>query len=155
MRLASVVLTSWISSFTSKISWIVVGLAQIMCVSVCECVSVSVCNWFYKLIHGPQKQILIFFFVLSGNLDFGLEKSWKNHGTFFLRFLWEPWEWDYLTKMCANIILPQFFTLCPGGQWDSSDRYLRWSEFIARLQFYQILNFSSECETQHGDYNDN
>ena len=45
---------------------------------VCECASVSVCNWFYKLIHGPQKQILGFFLDL-----FGLEKSWKNHGTFF------------------------------------------------------------------------
>ena len=43
-------------------------------------------NWFYNLIHGPQKQILGFF--LSGNLDFGLEKSSKNHG-----FLWEPWLW--------------------------------------------------------------
>ena len=29
-----------------------------MCVSVCECASVS---WFYNLMHGPQKQILVFF----------------------------------------------------------------------------------------------
>ena len=51
-----------------------------MCASVCECASVSVCNWFYKLIRGPQNK---YWYFLSGNLDFGLEKSWKNHGTFF------------------------------------------------------------------------
>ena len=62
-----------------------------MCVSVCECASVSVCVWFYKLTHGPQKQILVFF--LSGNLDFGLEKSSKNHGTFFWSFVGtSPWQ---------------------------------------------------------------
>ena len=57
-----------------------------MCV--CECASVAVCNWFNKLIHGPQKQILIFFFVWKFGFWPGevMEKSWK----FFLRFLWEP-----------------------------------------------------------------
>ena len=81
MRLTSVVLSSWISSITSKISWIVGWpWSNHVCVCVCECASVSICNRFYKLIHWPQKQILVFF--LSGNLDFGLEKSRKNHGTF-------------------------------------------------------------------------
>ena len=82
MRSTRVILTSWINSITSKISWIVGGpWSNRVCL--CECASLSVCNWFYKLIHGPQKQILVF---LSGNLDFGLQKSWKSHGTFFLRF---------------------------------------------------------------------
>ena len=51
-----------------------------MCVSVCECASVSVClpfdTWAAKTDMGGGGG-------LSGNLDFGLEKSWKNHGTFF------------------------------------------------------------------------
>ena len=45
-----------------------------MCVSVCECASVSVCNWFYKLIHGPQKQILVFFCLEIWIL------AWRSHG---------------------------------------------------------------------------
>ena len=39
-----------------------------MCVCVWVCV--RVCVWFYKLIHGPQKQILVFFFWdFCWNLD--------------------------------------------------------------------------------------
>ena len=59
MRLTSVVLTSWISSITSKISWIV-GWPWSNHVCVCVWVCVCVCNWFYNLIHGPQKQMLVF-----------------------------------------------------------------------------------------------
>ena len=44
-----------------------------MCVSVCECASVSVCNWFCKLIHGSQKQILIFFCLEIWIL------AWRSH----------------------------------------------------------------------------
>ena len=46
MRLTSVFLTSWISSITSKISWIVGWpWSNHVCVCVCECASVSVCNY--------------------------------------------------------------------------------------------------------------
>ena len=64
--------------------------------SVCECASdsVSVCNWFYKLIHGPQKQINVHpicaGIFLSGNLDFGLEKSWNIMELFFWDFCGNP-----------------------------------------------------------------
>ena len=58
---------------------------------VCVCVwsaSVSVCNWFYNLIHMPQKQILVFFVWKFG---FGpgevMEKSWNF---FFLFFFGNP-----------------------------------------------------------------
>ena len=100
MRLTSVVLISWISSITSKISWIVSWpWSNHVCVCVCECASMSVCNWFYNLIHGPQKQILVFFW--SGNLDFGLEKSWKYHATFFWDFNRNPEG----THECLNFIM--------------------------------------------------
>ena len=62
----SVVLTFWISSITSKISWIFCWPWSDQ-VCLCECASVSVCNWFYKLVHGRQKQMLVFF-------------VWKSHG---------------------------------------------------------------------------
>ena len=92
MRLTSVVLTSWISSITSKISWIVGWpWSNHVCGFMCACASVSACNWFYNLIHGSQKQILVFF--LSENLYFGLDKSWKNHGTFFWDFCGNPVFW--------------------------------------------------------------
>ena len=96
MRLTSVVLTSWISSITGKISWIV---AWPWSNNVCLCVSVRLClsvigstNWYM----GRKTNIGIIF--LSGNLDFGLEKSWKNHGTFFWDFCGNPGKcqsfWD-------------------------------------------------------------
>ena len=44
--------------------------------------------WLYKLIHGPQKQILVFFFVWK--FGFWPGEVTENHETFFLRFLWEP-----------------------------------------------------------------
>ena len=80
MRLTSVVLSSWISSITSKISWIVGWpWSNHVCVCVCECASVSICNRFYKLIHWPQKQILVFFFVRKFGFWPGevTEKSWN------------------------------------------------------------------------------
>ena len=87
-RKISVVLTSWISSITIKISWIVGWpWSNHVCVCVWVCV---LCLSVYNLIHGPQKQTMGFF--LSGNLDFGLEKSWKNHGTFFWDFCGNPEE---------------------------------------------------------------
>ena len=86
MRLTGVVLTSLISSITSKICWIV-GWPWSNHVCVCVWVCVCVCNWFCKLIHGPQKQILIFFVWKFGFWPGEvIEKSWN----FFLRFLWEP-----------------------------------------------------------------
>ena len=76
MRLTSVALTSWISLITSKISWIVSRLALIKaCVCVCGCASVYVCNWFYNLIYGPQKQILVFCFCLEIWI-----LAWGSHG---------------------------------------------------------------------------
>ena len=79
---------NWISWITGKISsiirWPWSNHAHV-CVWVCL---VSICNWFYNLIHGWQKQILVF--LLSGNLEFGLEKSWKSHGTFFSNFCGNP-----------------------------------------------------------------
>ena len=83
-HVTSVVLTSWISSITGKISWIV---GWPWSNHVCECASMSACNWFYNLIHGPQNK---YWYFLSGNLDFGLEKSWKNHGTFSEIFVGTP-----------------------------------------------------------------
>ena len=89
-RLTRVVLTSWISSITSKISRIVDWpWSNLVCVWVCECVSVSVCDWLYELIHGPQKQIFGFYFCLEIWI-LVLEKSWKNYGTFFWDFCGNP-----------------------------------------------------------------
>ena len=108
MRLTSVVLTSWISSITSKISWIVGwpwSNHVCICVWVCLCVCLSV----YNLIHGRQKQILGFF--LSGNLDFGLEMSWKNHGTFFWDFCGNPVdEIDFNLYVNTYIYVNSFIT---------------------------------------------
>ena len=77
MRSTSVILISWISSIISKISWIVGWpWSNYMCVFVWVCIiCVSVCNWLYKLIHGPQKQILIFLYppnnqVVGGYIGF-------------------------------------------------------------------------------------
>ena len=74
MRLTSVVLTSWFSSVTSKISLIVSWpWSNHVCVFVCYCAPVSVCNWFYKMIHGAQKQILVFFCLEIWIL------AWRSH----------------------------------------------------------------------------
>ena len=82
MRSTRVVLTYWINSITSKISWIVGGPWSIVCV----CVSVRLClsvidstDWYI----GRKNK---YWYFLSGNLNFGLQKSWKSHGIFFLRF---------------------------------------------------------------------
>ena len=56
MRLTSVVLTSWISSVTSKISRILGwpwSNHVCVCVWVCECVSVSVCNRLVSQMRAP------------------------------------------------------------------------------------------------------
>ena len=87
MRLTSVVLTSWISSITSIISWIV---GWPWSNHVCLCVSVRLClsvidstNW-----HMGRKNKYWYFFVWKFGFWPGevMEKSWN----FFLRFLWEP-----------------------------------------------------------------
>ena len=75
-RLTRLVLTSWISSITSKISRIVIGLDQILCVygyvSVCLCLSVIGCmNWYM----GRKNKYLLFIFVWK----FGFW-SWKSRG---------------------------------------------------------------------------
>ena len=104
MRLTSVVLTSWISSITSKISWIVGWpWSNHVCVCVCErerdYASVSVCDWFYKFIHGLQKQILVFFVWKFGFWPGEvMEKSWN----FFLRFLLEPCLWNEWGRQKSN-----------------------------------------------------
>ena len=101
-------LTTWISSITRKISWIVGWpWSNHVCVSVRLCLSViDSTNWYM----GHKNK---YWYFLSGNLYFGLEKSWKNHGTFFLRFLWEPWyvfeqtvewlvKWDVWTLLLRH-----------------------------------------------------
>ena len=84
--ITSAVLTSWISSITSKISWIVGWpWSNHVCVCLCECASMSVCNWFYKLIHGPQKQILVFFVWKFGYWPGEvMEKSWNFFSEIFV-----------------------------------------------------------------------
>ena len=126
--------TSWISSnYYSKISWIV-RWPWLNHVCVCLCVSVSLClsNWFYKLIHGPQKQILVF---LSGNLDFGLEKPWKNRGAFF---------WDF----CGNPVK------CNTSYSTDKPNFLEFWIKIARMTLkvkvnHPIFNISKKCPRIH------
>ena len=105
MRLTSVVLPSWISSITSKISWIVgwpwSKSCVSVCVSVCLCLSViDSTNWCM----GRKNK---YWYFLSGNMDFGLEKSWKNYGTFFWDFCGNP-DTGHINShgnqnMCYNI----------------------------------------------------
>ena len=91
MRLTSVVLTSWISSITSKISWIA---GWPWSNHVCVCVWVCVCVCLCAIWCMGRKNKNKYWDFLSGNLDFGLEKSWKNHGTFFWDFCGNPdWWW--------------------------------------------------------------
>ena len=89
MRLTSVVLTSWISSITGKISWIF-GWPWSNHVYVSVCVSVRLwlsvidsTNWY----RGCKNR---YWYYLSGKFGFWpgevMEKSWN----FFPRFLWEP-----------------------------------------------------------------
>ena len=87
MRLTSVVLTSWISSITSKISWIA---GWPWSNHVCVCVWVCVCVCLCAIWCMGRKNKNKYWDFLSGNLDFGLEKSWKNHGTFFWDFCGNP-----------------------------------------------------------------
>ena len=99
MRLTSVVLTSWISSITSKISWIAGWpWSNRLCVSVRLCLSV------YNLIHGPQKQILGFFCLEIWIL------AWRSHGKIMELFLWEPW-----LKLASKLLKILFKS--PRGQW--------------------------------------
>ena len=90
MRLTSVVLTFLISSITSKTSWIIGWpWSNHVCVSVRLCLSViDSTNWYM----GHKNK---YWYFLSGNLDFGLEKSWKNHGTFFWDFCGNPVTWKF------------------------------------------------------------
>ena len=81
------------------------------CSFVCLCVSVRLCLSFYNFIHGLQKTNIGIF--LSGNLDFGLEKSWKNHGTFFWDFCGNPVKYMYLYAHIVHIH-SQINSLVPG-----------------------------------------
>ena len=82
MRLTSVVLTSWISSITSKISWIAGWpWSNHVCVCVWVCVCVCLCAIWYM---GRKNKYCLEIWFWPGEV---MEKSWN----FFLRFLWEPW----------------------------------------------------------------
>ena len=95
MRLTSVVLTSWISSITSKISWIA---GWPWSNHVCVCVWVCVCVCLCAIWCMGRKNKNKYWDFLSGNLDFGLEKSWKNHGTFFWDFCGNPVKWKHFPR---------------------------------------------------------
>ena len=105
-----------------------------MCVSVCECASVSFCNWFYNLIHGLQKQI---FFFLSGNLDFGLEKSWKSHGTFFWDFCGN-FSKSQLCRKCFHVMTSSCF-----GDNSQPVSFLCW--WWSSLMLYFAINPQEKC----------
>ena len=164
MKLTSVVLTSWISSITSKISWIVGWpWSNHVCVCVWVCV---LCLSVYNLIHGPQKQIRVVGFFLSGNLDYGLEKSWKNHGTFFWDFcgnpniiLWVDWTWTSRFKVERNAIINWMILFQNhnyGGpsssrRWGMVQRFHHWSRrfrysFTVEKQCKLILIMQKYCQ---------
>ena len=75
-----------------------------MCVSVCECASVSVCN----LIHGPQKQILGFVCLEIWIL------AWRNHGKSwnFLAATKQLYEW-YFLSVCLSVCLSVRLSVTP------------------------------------------
>ena len=150
MRLRSVVLTSWISSITSKISWIV-GWPW----SNHVCSSVSVCNWFYKLIHGPQKQILVFF-----GLEFWI-LAWRSNGKImelFSEIFWEPCiiNWSLRNKLQWNFnrnsyifiqqnafenVISKMATICLNTPWT---KCWRWQFQIYFLE-WKVVYFDPYC----------
>ena len=56
----------------------------------CLCVSVRLCLSVIDSTIWLIGRINKYWYFLSGNLEFGLEKSWKNHGTFFWNFCGNP-----------------------------------------------------------------
>ena len=129
MRLTRVVLTYRISSITSKISWIVSWpWSNHVCVCVCECASVSVCDWFYKLIHGPQEQILVFlvwkFWFWPGEV---MEKAWDFFSEIFVGTL-------YLVFWAG---LHQGLTL--------HTAQLRLKQIVTILQIFSNWHFNENC----------
>ena len=134
MRLTSVVLTSWISSITSKISWIV-GWPWPN--HVCVCVWVSVCNWFYNLIHGSQKRILVLFVWKFGFWPGEvMEKSWN----FFLRFLhcWDhqqSWYWKHGVKGPC-LPLGGILITCATSIWRNGRKNVFSKQFIQTDNFW-------------------
>ena len=114
-----------------------------MCVSVCECASVSVCNWFYNLIHGMGRKTNIGIFVWKFGFWPGevMEKSWN----FFLIFLWEPWTIapvpiDGLTQERRNPIanaMELHISCINPSQWSTIET------------LYNTINFCSSTHKRH------
>ena len=75
------------SSVTSKFSW-KVGWLWLNYVYTFISMHISVIDSINShLNHKETFSHNLYWYFVSGNLDFGMEKSWN----FFLRFLWEPW----------------------------------------------------------------
>ena len=75
---------------TCKISWIV-GWLWFNHVYTCISIHISVIDFINWYVGCKSKYSLnLCWCFVSGNLHFGLEKSWKSHGTFF---------WDF----CGNL----------------------------------------------------
>ena len=141
----SVVLTFWISSITSKISWI---FCWPWSNQVCLCVSVHLClsvidstNWYMG---GKNKC----WYFLSGKV---MEKSWN----FFLRFLWEPWitrlAWTTWTPMSAvpkrllNLITHSLAAIFESSHY-LNHYLLYWGLLMELLSWYPIYK-SSHCNS--------
>ena len=104
MRLTSVVLTSWISSITSK-NQLNSRLASIKS-CVCLCVSVHLClsvidstNWYMGRKNKYWKFFCLEIWILA----------WRSHGKIMEFFLWEPcnvaWQfWNHYMYQCWLII---------------------------------------------------
>ena len=125
MRLTSVVLTSWISSITGKISWIV---AWPWSNNVCLCVSVRLClsvidstNWYMDRKNKYWNFVVWKFGFWPGEV---MEKSWN----FFLRFFWEPCK-------TSNISC----TLVLSRQWNCQSLRCSWSIACRRCSNYIFL----------------
>ena len=119
---------SWISSITSKISWIVSWpLTNHVCVCVCECASVSVCNWLYKLIHGAQKQILVFFCLKIWILAWrSLGKIMELFSEIFVETL-SPCCWGLFSKFGLQRLRSSIHCQKTGWNWSLLSVGLRWT----------------------------
>ena len=130
MRLISVVLTSWISSITSKICWIISWpWSNHVCVSVRLCLSViDSTNWYM----GCKNK---YWYFLSGNLDFGLDKSWQNHGTFFRDFCGNPVNIQILWVLVMHIVPLKWVNISSENGWvPSRCQAISWIEVDPYLQ---------------------
>ena len=103
-----------------------------MCVSVC--VSMHLClsvidstNWYM----GRKNKYWYLF--LSGNLDFGLENSGKNHGTFFWDFCGNPGKQASILRKIVIFKLPGHET----------EYLLAPTQFLVALgsQAYRVIKF--------------